>query len=176
MTDALFLTEEQRSLMKDIRQSWKTAIMEDGATCPCCARFGRAYSRSINKSMALTLRWLYDYAKSHGLGVWADIQNDGTRVAHDSREHSRMAFWQLVEKKPIDRENKSGGFYRITQKGIDFVEGRIVVPKNLFIHNVELLGASEEMTNFESCLEERFSYHALTEPKPLMNLETLFDD
>lgn len=156
--------EDQRSFMKTLRQAWQKGIKaKDGANCPCCDRFGKVYSRSINRSIAQSLKWMYLFSKEHGAGVWADMREDAPQQSIRANEYTKLLSWNLAEKMPVEpgSSQKNSGMYRITQKGIDFVECRIMVPKNVFIYNNEVLGSSEEMTDFVSCLDEHFDYQEL---------------
>jgi hypothetical protein len=156
--------DNEKSFMRGLRQAWNKAIRrKEGAICPCCDRFGKVYARSINNSMATTLRWMYDYAKIHGSDTWINMRTDSPIESVASCEYARLVWWHVIEKKPIDvvSKKKSTGIYRITKLGIDFIEGRALIPKNIFLHNDELLGESEEMTDFVSCLKDSFDYQKL---------------
>jgi hypothetical protein len=155
---------DPQSFMKSLRQAWQNGIQsKDGANCPCCDRYGKVYKRNINKSIATTLKWFYIQSKVGDVNAWFDIRKDAPRESLESNEYAKLLYWQLIEKMPVDTSSKkkSSGTYRITRKGIDFVEGSITISKNVFIYNNEVLGVSEEMTDFVSCLEEYFDYQEL---------------
>lgn len=156
--------EDQRSFMKSLRAAWQKGIKgKDGATCPCCERFGKVYTRSINRSIAQSLKWMYIFSKDHGVGVWADMREDAPQQSIRANEYTKLLSWRLAEKMSVEpgSSQKNTGMYRITQKGIDFVEGSVMVPKNVFIYNNEVLGVSEELIDFQSCLDEYFDYQEL---------------
>jgi hypothetical protein len=53
------------------RSAWKQTIKSDGGHCPVCDRWGRVYSRRINKTMMKSLIWLHHSSPTDG--PWTDI-------------------------------------------------------------------------------------------------------
>ena len=60
-----------------------------------------------------------------------------------SRTHSKLRWWGLVEKKKLTRAEqkelgkKDAGLWRPTQKGFDFVAGKISVPSHAHTFKAE---------------------------------------
>lgn len=102
-------------------RDWLRQRINDGARCPCCTQWAQAYFRSINSGMAYGAIQLYNF---HLKYPWqfAHLPSLGRR----SSEESKLRYWGLVEEQ--NTEGHPGGYWRLTQKGIDWVEERIKVP------------------------------------------------
>ena len=77
---------------------------------------------------------------------------------------AKLTHWKLIEAKP-DETRKDGsrrvGLYKITPRGVDFVERRVEVPKYAYIYAQHLIGLSEKMTTIDDALHDRFNYGEL---------------
>ena len=74
-----------------------------------------------------------------------------------------MTHWGLLEAAMGERPDGSKriGFYKITQRGVDFVRDRVRVPAHAFFYAQECIGMSEEKTSIKRALGKRFSYDEL---------------
>lgn len=127
-------------------------------TCPCCKQLVKVYKRLINKGMVADLSAL------HILSAPDEYMhiNDFTRP-HSNREIGNLKWWGLVERMPSDnRDKKSSGMYRITQKGRDFIQGKVMVRKYALVYNSECLGFDGGMVLVTDC-DKNFSYSELME-------------
>lgn len=148
--------------LEQLRAAWKSTIHGDGGACPCCDRFGKVYARAINETMAKSLQWLYNKNNEKGLREWIDVPNSaGTEVLR-TNQLSTLRWWGLVERMtppPDEKKNKTkhSGMWRITLKGMDFVEGRTTVPRQVFTYNADVVGFSEDITTYEQCKDRHFN-------------------
>lgn len=147
--------------LEQLRQSWKATIHGDGGKCPCCERFGKVYARGINETMANSLRWLYNKNNEKGLREWIDVPNTADKEVLRTNQLATLRWWGLVERMtppPDEKKNKTkhSGMWRITLKGLDFVEGRADVPRQVFTYNAEPVGFSDDKTTFAACKGKAF--------------------
>jgi hypothetical protein len=87
--------------------------------------------------------------------VWIDTRNlrwicQGHKASTDG---TYLTKWGLVEKK-----KGHTGKYRITQKGIGFLKGRITVPRFAFIYGNEVRRFSYEPTTFTAAAGDKFDF------------------
>jgi len=77
-----------------------------------------------------------------------------------SKEYSKLCHWELLQAKPVTgkKGDPSNGYYKITQKGKDFVEGKVTVRKNVLTYNKEFLGYSGEEIHIQDAFNEYFDY------------------
>ena len=60
-----------------------------------------------------------------------------------------------------DADKKNSGYWKITQKGIDFVNNKIQVPSHVHIYNGKVLGFADTTTNIIKSLGTKFSFYEL---------------
>jgi hypothetical protein len=136
-----------------LRGNW-----EKGVDCPCCKQFVKKYSRKLTTSMSVGLISLYVKSKQN-IGQSVHIK-DIEMV--NGGEFAQLKRWRLIQDEVNDDEKKrTSGMWNITQKGINFVENRITVPKYCDTYNGKTLGFSEEMTSIKQSLPDNFNYAEL---------------
>jgi hypothetical protein len=57
-------------------------------------------------------------------------------------------------------KTRSSGLWQITPLGIDFVEGKTLMPKRVFVYNKIVQGKTVATVSFEDCLGELYHYGA----------------
>lgn len=144
-----------------LREGWKATIHGDGGDCPVCDRFCKVYDRTINQTMADALEWLYKAATAPGadLRAWINMPLNAPKEILRSNQHTTLRWWSLIERMmpdETDKRKKHSGMWRITLKGMDFVEGRLSVPKRVYTYNGEPVGFSDEVVRFKDCTD---SFH-----------------
>lgn len=147
----------------------------DGAFCPCCGQFVKEYHRSITGSMAMGLVLFYKFVKSRG-----DIFIENTVDLNDIRDYyngkyplhlyyggdfAKLKYWGLIEEQEAIRKDGSNraGFWNITQKGVDFVQNNINVPRKIKIYDSKFIGYldTNDTVGIEYCLGKKFNYREL---------------
>lgn len=136
---------------------------EEGVACPCCGRLVKLYRRKLHAEMALFLIKLYHACKQWP-GKAFHTKNLIKSDTKASTDGSYLVRWGLVERG--DSENSAGGkagTYHITQRGKDFVLGRIRAPKYVHILCGDTMGFSAELVTIQDCLGSKFNYQELLE-------------
>jgi hypothetical protein len=151
----------------DLREEWHKAISGKGGHCPVCDRWGKIYTRTLNKTMAKSLIWLCQEQNRTQL-TWVDVPNTAPRFVIRSNQLPILATWGLVERCPksnVDPKQfkansaKFSGLWRPTGKGWNFYYGSIKVPKKAFTYNNVVLKYGEEETSLKDCFETLFDYN-----------------
>lgn len=138
--------------------------------CPVCGQFCKMYRRNLNSAMAMVLVYMERYFRHPGADHWLHIENHlkGIKDAPPALrgDFPKLRHWGLIEMKDGAREDSSKrvGYYRITAKGVDFVKGKIRVPKHIFMYDNEVLSFGTEDTDIREALGERFSFAELMLP------------
>ncbi len=135
-------------------------VVEDGAACPCCGRWGKVYKRLINRTMGQALLWL---VKAAGQGrTWVDVPETGPKWLLRSNQLSILRWWGLVERRHPDlhgRDVKYRGYWRSTRKGVNFAMGKIKVPRAVFTWDGEpICFSTDDFVGIEDTENEVFSY------------------
>lgn len=143
--------------------------LRTGCSCPTCGQYAKLYKRPINATMAYALCMIYQHFKRHPNHVWLHIPQFLIQVKRDSTiaggDVVKLRYWGLLERAAGERDDGSNrvGRYRITELGKNFVEGKIAVPKYVFLYNQRLFRLSEEMATIHDALGTRFNYAQLME-------------
>ena len=137
-----------------------------GCKCPSCGQMVKLYKRKLNSSNAICM---IEFAKMATVGKWyhiSDLIKYNTLLATrlNGGEFARMRYFGLIEemeKDPKETSKRTSGYWRITQKGVDFVNNIITVPKYVFIFDNRVQGLSDEKTNIIESLGNKFNYQEL---------------
>jgi hypothetical protein len=141
--------------------------LRDGVTCPACGQFCKVYKRKLNSTMALALVLIYQFFKKNPHADWLHVAAFLVKVKRDSSiaggDVVKLRYWGLLVRAAGDRDDGSDrvGRYKITDVGKQFVEGRIAVPRYVYLYNQLLLRLSEEMTTMREALSDKFNYDEL---------------
>jgi hypothetical protein len=135
--------------------------LSKGVECPCCTQYVKLYRRAFTKSMAIGLKLLYDCQATDEWG-YIHLENylkDQKCASSIRGDMPKARFWGLIEgiNEKRDDESKRNGYYRLTKKGEDFIEGLICIPDAVFIFNNEIHSVSEKTTTFKDC-NKKFNY------------------
>lgn len=156
--------------------SWLDShLSEEGTVCPACEQFVKLYKRKLYSTMALALVRVYKYFTSPNASEWLHLPKylasttDAWRFA--GGDEAKLVYWGFLEALGGAREDDSrrNGFYKITENGVKFIKGEIVVPKYTYIYNQDVWGQSDgtffprEMTDIHEAFGSRFSYRDLME-------------
>ena len=146
----LYTLEEARQLL---REQW-----EQGVECPCCKQYVKLYKRKLNAGMARTLINMYKASK--GLMEWAHH----TEFRTESNDYSYLELWGLIEQKEHDegdKTKKTSGIWRLTSKGLEFVQGEITVLSHIKVYNQKFYGLAGKEVGIRECLGKKFNYEEL---------------
>ena len=153
------MVDTERGLtLKEARNLWSEIILDKGAKCPCCDRWGRAYRRRINLSMCKSLSWL---AAQKLIDGWVDVPNRAPKWLLRTNQLASLRWWDLVERRLLvkDSKKKHSGEWRVTDKGREFLEGS-KIPDAVLTYAGEVLSTSEELTTLKE-VHNRFDYHEI---------------
>jgi len=105
------------------------------------------YHRSRDRNEYFHVRDIRVGSEPTGWGDWA-----------------KLRYWKLIEEMPkddSDETRKTSGRWRITEKGITFVERSSFVQKYCLIRLHEHIGFEGDLIDIVDALGDRFSYEEL---------------
>lgn len=135
-----------------------------GRCCCFCDRDLVIRNRSFNAGMARGLIYLYRMTKDQPPGTWLNLSGKALQAnvfkMLRQAEYEKLEWWGLLEKreKRNDVTGKTGGFWRLTAKGIAFAESDIEIEKTMRDFVGQCYGPSnDKKTTLSEALRHRFS-------------------
>ena len=139
----------------DLKQGWKTP---NGATCACCGRKVKLYSRSISGQMTYALIKLVRlYQSDRGFHHISELVNAGN--GGDFARWERYGL--IIGKENEDSTKRTSGLWVPTIAGIDFVHGRTTVQSRILMYNNRVYGFEGKDVDVETALGKKFDYREL---------------
>jgi len=145
-----------------------------GCRCPVCDKYVKTYKRQITAAMVKTLwhmKLWFEETDGHHNDKWMPVEDYIAKLPLARRplprgassNFSLMQHWNLITPKPGNRDDgsKRNGYWRITKKGVRFLNNKIHVEKYAVEYNGELIELSDEMVDIKYCLRQKFNYEEL---------------
>lgn len=133
-----------------IRQGWKT----NGCICPCCGQDVVLRERHLYSGQMKSLIALYKAGDGYHHVSKLDPPPAG------GGDFAKLRFWELIEQKiNSDTRKRTSGMWRITEKGINFVEGKIRIPRSCHIFNKKVREWHDEDIDVIGAIKKRFNYY-----------------
>lgn len=150
--------EEARKEMDDLLLDGESVI------CPVCDQHAKIYKRRVNSSMARGLISMF-LAFGTDFGYLQDVRRQ--HGESDNREESKLRFWELVEEDPRRRDDGGrAGYWRVTDKGVAWLDREITIPKYVLLYNNEMIDYRDPQVTIDDCLGKNFRLDELMAATP----------
>lgn len=135
---------------------------DKGYCCPHCGSFVKTYHRSFNSNMAVALIVLYHNRLLGFVHLENLLSERGYKRCGDA---SYLKHYGLIEALSEDRSDGSSrnGKYKITGRGILFIEKKLTVKAKFLMKQNKCLGFEGNDVNILDVLGEKFDYSKLME-------------
>ena len=78
------------------------------------------------------------------------------------RNFNQLINWNLMQPmQSEERTKRSSGFWKATEKGVQFVQDKIQIPKYVFTLDNKVIGYSDQQINIYQALSNKFAYQEL---------------
>ena len=143
-----------------LRDNWKK-----GCECLACGQRVQLYNRPLTSSMVYGL-WLVRNTVNVGDGYFhaENLFKNFTCPSSVRGDFPKLRFWGFIEQKvPNTSEvSTSNGLYKITDKGLEFLKGNMLVPASVLIYNNKFIGFGTKEIDFKGALNKKFNINELT--------------
>ena len=150
---SFFKTKVSLNLRNEVQMGRRNG----GIHCPTSDQLAKEYKRNLSSNSAkFLISLVQEFEKTN---QWVHYK----KCNFSSRDYPALAYWGLAETK-IDpkRKTRTNGMWRPTQKGIDFVKGKLKIARYVYTFNGKVTGHDEkEMINISSALGQHFNYHEI---------------
>jgi hypothetical protein len=131
----------------------------EGVDCPCCGRHAQLYKRHIHQTVAKQLVELY---KQGGSTKYVHVSHLIPNNQAGAGDFTKAKYWGLIVEQVNDNPKlKTSGNWKLTEKGIDFVEGRQAISKYVKVFDDEVYSFSPEKLYISECFKNGFDYSLL---------------
>jgi len=137
---------------------------EKGTECPCCGQYVRLYKYAFHSGMSRCLILINQATSPHkNPDGWIHVEDYFVSIGVKMKGyHGKLKYYDMIEQLPNDDTSKAkSGIWRITQKGKDFVNNKILVPKRVHLYNDRVDGWSDEQIDIVTSLGKHFNYNEL---------------
>jgi hypothetical protein len=153
----------QNSTLKEAKD-WLRARLDKGERCPCCQQLAKMYERKLYSSLAAALIYFYrnfDHSKFHHKSEL--LKNKNLATTFGGGDFAKLSLWGLIEEKPkgATEDKRTSGYWKITQKGVDFVLRKSQLPSHVRIYDGRIFGFKGSHVSIVDCLKEKYSYEEL---------------
>lgn len=138
-------------------------LIEDGEKCPCCTQFAKVYKRKIHASMASALLAIYRASRATRGNEMPFIEISKILPHKQVADAAKLRYWGLIQEEPSVRSDGSErtGFWRITQRGVEFARNRSQEPKYAKLYDGRCLGFDGGVVTIKDALGKKFDYGEL---------------
>lgn len=135
-------------------KQWLLARVDKGEHCPLCGQHAKLYRRKITSGMAASLISMYGQTRQDWIHV--------TSIKSRSRDHAMLAYWGLIEEMPAQGPHGGrAGYWRVTDRGCNFLKNRLTVPKYAKVYDGRVLGFDGPGVVIRDALGTKFNYDDL---------------
>ncbi len=134
-----------------------------GTVCPCCDKFCKVYHRKFNSGMALGLIYSYRYNQLHPAEFFDFRHHCMKRYDFFPGDYTKLIWWGMFEKHPTAQHEqaKSNGLYRITPRGIAFVECKTSIESHANEYMSGVTSFDGDTINIRQALGKQYNYAEL---------------
>lgn len=141
---------------QEVQAFWDSVKKREVAVCPCCRRKAKVYKRALNSGM---IRVLLKIARACSGRDWVHVHDIFQGGGQKHRDWPLLKHWNLVEPQTLRTgEKNSRGYWKLTDKGRDFLQGKIRVPSHVFVYNNTPVGFESKDVTAQEALGEPFNY------------------
>lgn len=132
-----------------------------GYKCSCCGSYVKTYRRRLNSNMATCLIALVKHKINGFVKIEDFLLEHGYKRCGD---FSYLVHWGFIEKMDVKRNDgsKRNGYYKLTGRGLMFVEGKVNAREKIIIRNNTFGGFDgKEEISIKDALGTKFSFEQL---------------
>lgn len=148
-------------------QAYMRPLLKEGVQCPCCLGRAQLYFRPLTSAMIYGLI-LLSKASEKEKDIFGFIHFENFFKTKDCPSSVRgdipkLRYWGFIM--PDGEESGDGnpcnGRYKVLPKGIQFIQGKILVQKTVKLYNNKFYGFEGAETDVFACIKNKFDYNVL---------------
>lgn len=145
-------------------------LLNKGTKCLCCGLRTQLYTRSLTSSMVYGLILLYkesqgwiEQGKPDPFVHLETLFKESAIPSSIRADVVKAKFWGFIQARGEKKDdgNPNDGYYALTQKGTQFILGKILVQKSVKIYNNTFYGFDGPEIDVWGAIKNKFSYKDL---------------
>jgi len=136
--------------------------LDKGTYCLVCGQHAQRYWRTICGYQAYLLIRLYKLT-CQKRKIWFHITDIYETKGGSYGSFSKLKYWKLIEERPKHpkKDTRTSGYWKITDRGIRYVLGKIRLKKYTVTYNEKCERYDGEFVGIKESLGKKFSYAEL---------------
>lgn len=144
-------------------KAWLRTRLEDGDHCPVCTQHAQVYRWSLYSTAVRALIGFYRLGGTVRFSHVNELKAMGLKGQGDA---SRLKHWGLAEEEKIRRpDGGRAGYWRVTDLGESFLQGRATIPKYVYVYDGKVLDTDGDPVTARQCLGNKFDLDILMHPE-----------
>lgn len=134
---------------------------KNGVCCTLCGQNAKVYDRTIHATTAAQL------IRAYHLGAadeYIHVSKILFRGSSGIGDFPKAFYWGLIQEMPNDDPGKrTSGYWKLTSLGVEFILGKVGIPKYVRVYNGHLLHPPfhGKTVYISDCLGTKFDYQEL---------------
>jgi len=133
-----FVLTENTTLAEWKKYQASELLKGKAVICPFCGQTSSNNTLSLNKTNAICLMVLYGISQKEGDKFYhvKELEEKSHLMAismNGGGDFSRMRHWGFIEEMPKVKKVRTSGYWRITDRGKEFCENKLSVPKAIMV-------------------------------------------
>lgn len=88
---------------------------------------------------------------------------------------TKYAYWELMIEQPTEKDEPSNGYWKLTPNAVEFLRGRLRLPRYFWVCHDTILAESVERVGIESAVNGKFDYQQIVTMDPVFLLQANMD-
>ncbi len=123
-----------------------------GTKCVLCGRYDKVYARTPTSGMVVALSLMHDGFKEKYV-KHSDLRK---KLGNTGSDFTLMIFWGLIK-----RSSKTRDYYRVTSRGLLWLQGKIKIARYAYVYHGKLLRLSKRLVTVHEAWGAHFDLKAL---------------
>lgn len=125
----------------EARDQLREIARGEGGECPVCRRLTKVRRRNLTSVAARAVAALYKHHGTHYAHMPTIVLAHLADVANQGGYATLGQYWGLIEEETVTRpDGGRAGYWHVTHRGEQWLQGEITVPKYVDIYNARRLG------------------------------------
>lgn len=158
----------RKELVEHVLNYLRTPLMDNAKSrvendCPLCNQSVHINKDKQTDSSTINLLNLYYLTKKYPQTEYFNSSRF-CKGRNGAGRFAALRYHNIIIEEKINKENtnegqkKNSGMWKLTEKGIQYCEGNIKIPKYVLTYNRKFIGTSGELMGIEEFLKEPFHY------------------